>query len=65
MVIIRISIDVSKIYITAEELTANKEVATFDVSGVKLDKKDFFNTSEQNMKDLKSLSIPGPSILRI
>lgn len=35
-----------KIYITAEELTANKEVATFEVSGIKLDKKDFFGKSD-------------------
>ena len=35
-----------KIYITAEELIANKEVATFEVCGVKLDKKDFFGKSD-------------------
>ena len=35
-----------KIYITAEELSANKEVATFEVSGEKLDKKDFFGKSD-------------------
>ena len=35
-----------KIYITAEELTANKEVATFEVCGIKLDKKDFFGKSD-------------------
>jgi len=35
-----------KIYITAEELSANKEVATFELSGIKLDKKDFFGKSD-------------------
>jgi len=35
-----------KIYITAEELSANKEDATFHISCEKLDKKDFFGKSD-------------------
>ena len=35
-----------KIYITAEELKANKELSSFEISGVKLDKKDFFGKSD-------------------
>ena len=35
-----------KIYITAEELSANKKVVTFDINGVKLDKKNFFWKSD-------------------